>query len=442
MRARRYYLRIQQLINTKRKLCALVFVSVVRFEASVDVTLFPHALLRRCPIRFDYVMKLLSQLPSKDSGPSEVKLVAEEGEDLWHAFNLIRVGDRVTATTFRKVTRESGTGSESERVKLRVTIRVENIEYDADGQQIRLKGRNLTENEHIKLGAYHSLELELQRAFTLAKDEWDGIDLERIRQCTDPTLSADLAVLLIAEGIATLCLVGTSCTLTKARIEGNLPRKRGAAAAGYEKALETFHSKVLNALLRHVDWSIVKCVVIAGPGFAKEGFKEYLHLEAQRRELKEWLSNRSKIILAPASSAYKHSLKEVLASPSVASQIKNTKAALEVSTLSDFMTMLGTEPARAFYGPAHVKAAHELGGIETLLISDALFRTANPVARKKYAALAEEVEAGGGKAVVFSGAHAVGEQLTQLSGIAAILRFPLPQLEDMELEEVEAGAAL
>ena len=37
------------------------------------------------------------------------------------------------------------------------------------GQQIRLKGRNLTENEHVKLGAYHTLELELQRAFTLYK---------------------------------------------------------------------------------------------------------------------------------------------------------------------------------------------------------------------------------------------------------------------------------
>ncbi len=27
----------------------------------------------------------------------------------------------------------------------------------------------MTENEHVKLGAYHTLELELQRAFTLHK---------------------------------------------------------------------------------------------------------------------------------------------------------------------------------------------------------------------------------------------------------------------------------
>ena len=37
------------------------------------------------------------------------------------------------------------------------------------GQAIRLRGRNLTETDEVKLGAYHTLELEPQRAFTLAK---------------------------------------------------------------------------------------------------------------------------------------------------------------------------------------------------------------------------------------------------------------------------------
>lgn len=31
--------------------------------------------------------------------------------------------------------------------------------------------------------------------------------------------------------------------------------------------------------------------------------------------------------------------------------------------------------------------------------------------------------------------HATGEQLDQLSGVAAILRFPLPDLEDAEFTE-------
>lgn len=41
---------------------------------------------------------------------------------------------------------------------------------------------------------------------------------------------------------------------------------------------------------------------------------------------------------------------------------------------------------------------------------------------------------GGGEALVFSGMHASGEQLNQLTGIAAILRFPLPELEEQEFD--------
>jgi protein pelota len=103
--------------------------------------------------------------------------------------------------------------------------------------------------------------------------------------------------------------VGSTCTLTRAKIEANIPRKRGAAAAGYEKAIESFHDKVFAAVCRHVDWEVVRCLVIAGPGFAKEQFRAYLEQEAQRREARPLLLNKSKILLAPASSAYKHSIK-------------------------------------------------------------------------------------------------------------------------------------
>ena len=60
-----------------------------------------------------------------------------------------------------------------------------------------LRGKNLTETEHVKLGAYHTVELEPQRPFSLEKQAWDAIDIERIHQATDPAASADLAAVLI-----------------------------------------------------------------------------------------------------------------------------------------------------------------------------------------------------------------------------------------------------
>ncbi len=60
------------------------------------------------------------------------------------------------------------------------------------------------------------------------------------------------------------------------------------------------------------------------------------------------------------------------------------------------------------------------------LSADGLFRINHVAKRKKYVALVESVREAGGTAHIFSSMHVSGEQLNQLSGIAAILRFPLP----------------
>lgn len=40
---------------------------------------------------------------------------------------------------------------------MKLRIRVEAIDFDPEGEEIRLKGKNLTENEHVRLGVYHTL---------------------------------------------------------------------------------------------------------------------------------------------------------------------------------------------------------------------------------------------------------------------------------------------
>jgi len=92
--------------------------------------------------------------------------------------------------------------------------------------------------------------------------------------------------------------------------------------------------------------------------------------------------------------------------------------------------MLQTEPNRAFYGMRHVEQASEAQAIEILLISDSLFRCQNFNERKRYVALVDNVREFGGEVKIFSSLHVSGEQLDQLTGVAAILRFPMPELDD------------
>eukprot|EP01137_Pigoraptor_chileana_P011316 Opistho-2@61978 len=108
------------------------------------------------------------------------------------------------------------------------------------------------------------------------------------------------------------------------------------------------------------------------------------------------------------------------------------EAAGEVRTLETFYNMLSNEPDRAYYGYDHVMRAAERLGVETLLISDELFRSQDVKTRKKYVALVEAVKNSNGDVKIFSSLHVSGEQLGQLSGVAAILRFPMPDIEDEE----------
>ncbi|KAJ7535571.1 hypothetical protein O6H91_12G039000 [Diphasiastrum complanatum] len=377
-------------------------------------------------------MKLLRKDIAPDASGS-VKLVPEESEDLWHAYNLIIQGDRVAAVTVRKVQRETSTGGrEAERVRLKLAVEVEAVEFDNVASVLRIRGKNVVENEHVKLGAYHTLELDKQRSFVLTKVQWDSVALDLLKHACDPSTNADVIALLMQEGLSQLCLLGPSITTTKAKIETSIPRKRGAAIAGYDKALNKFFENTLQAVLRHVDFGVVRCLIIASPGFMKDQFYDYMMLEATRREIRPIIENKSKIILVHASSGYKHALKEVLASPAVVTQIEDTKAAQEVKALEDFYNMLSNNPARAAYGPRHVEVAHDRLAIQTLLITDKLFRDADIATRRKYVSLVDSVKGLGGEVHIFSSMHVSGEQLGQLTGIAAILRFPLPDLEDME----------
>ena len=110
--------------------------------------------------------------------------------------------------------------------------------------------------------------------------------------------------------------------------------------------------------------------------------------------------------------------------------LADTKYSQELKVLNSFFEMLSNDPDRAYYGVDHVTAALESGAVQTLLITDGLFRAADVASRKKYIKMVEDVRQQGGKVFIFSTSHVTGEQLQQFTGIAAILTFPLPDLED------------
>jgi len=383
-------------------------------------------------------MKLKRKYIERD-GSGEIVFIPEESDDMWHCYNLICVGDKVKSITMRRVQLDSECGyGSSERVRTWVTISVESIQYEQGGL-LRLNGKNVVENEYVKMGAYHSLELKLGREFTLFKEQWDSIAMELVHRACDVTQYADVGAVIMSEGLAHVCLITSTMTVVRAKIENSIPKKRTGSVSGHEKGLQRFFEMVMQGILRHFNFDVIKCVIIASPGFVKDQFFTYMQEEAQKHELKVLIENKAKFLLVHSSSGHKYSLKDILSDPSLQGKLADTKAAAEVRALNRFYEMMKCDPNRAFYGWKHVQLANERLSIETLLINDDLFRASDVPTRKKYVEFVESVKENGGEVKLFSTLHVSGEQLSQLGGVAAILRFPLPEIEDEYNEEEEAN---
>ncbi|VDK88283.1 unnamed protein product [Litomosoides sigmodontis] len=382
-------------------------------------------------------MKQFKRNISKD-GAGEITISCDEAEDMWHVYNLVRIGDTVRCTTVRKVTTESSTGStSSQRVHTALSISIETVDFDPVTCTLHLKGRNVAENEHVKMGQYHTLDIDVGKKFKLWKPYWDSIDLNRLDLALDPSRTADVAAIVMHEGLANLCLVTAQMTIVKAKVDMQIPRKRKGCSGHHDKGMQRFYEVITAAFIRHIDMKVVKCVLLASRGFLNEQFLNYLMEYANKHGNKLILESRSKFLLVHASSGFKHALKEVLSNPSVAAALSDTKAHAEIRALNRFYELMATDPARAFYGYKHVLMANEQLAIDTLLLSDSLFRSNNIQLRKKYVKLAESAKELSSTVLIFSSMHVSGEQLSALGGVAAILRFPLHELEDEDMSDSE-----
>ena len=70
-----------------------------------------------------------------------------------------------------------------------------------------MSGPVTEENKYVKMGQYHTLDLETQRNVTIIKEEWDSVAMERIQDACDVSKKAEVGAVVLQEGNK---LAGTS----------------------------------------------------------------------------------------------------------------------------------------------------------------------------------------------------------------------------------------
>ncbi|PNY24664.1 Stalled ribosome rescue protein Dom34, pelota family [Tolypocladium capitatum] len=388
-------------------------------------------------------MKLVARKVSTDVEEEQVALLPEDPEDMWHAYNLIVAGDIVNAHAIRKVvTVNAGTGAAAaERVHTDLTIKVKSTFFDPAISSLRVSGVVVSENDHVSRGAHHTLDLDVNRSFTVIKpDGWDSVSKATLSQALSDDKHGAMAAVVMHEGLANVCLVTQFRTVLKTRVESVIPKKRDTAS-DQDAGMKRFFEKTLSSLLRALDFSASRPLLLASPGYVAGDFKEYIAKQGRDKSDKVLTAISKQAIVVHTNSGHVHSLNEVLKSPPVLAKMHNMNYAKEAQAMDNFFDLLKLDDGRAWYGSKAVERAVADGAVGpgggVLLVNNSLFRSQDLATRKKYVALVDKVNVDGGLVRILSSDHESGQRLKMMGDIAAALNYPMLDLDDDGEEQEE-----
>lgn len=382
---------------------------------------------------------------------TEIRLSIMEPEDMWHANNLVSAGDIVEALASRKVDHQLGdTGStQKEREVGNIAVKVTSTFFDATAPSLHVTGKICKETPLASLGQFHTLDLKFGNPnslpmFRLTKpDGWDSVARETLREAVTEDKPDAMVAVVMQEGIANICIITNSQTIVKQRLESSIPKKRSSSKET-SGGMTSFYQKTLNALKKILDnFQSPPPLLLASPGFVAQDFRTYMQTEAARASDKGLQRIARDASVVHSSTGYVHSLNEVLKTPQVKSRMRDSKYTSETSLMDQFYERLRKDDGRAWYGVKPVEKAIEEGAVGrgggVLLINNVLFRSTDLPTRRKFVALVDKVKADGGEAKILSSDHESGQRLDALGGIAAILTYPIYDLDEDEEEEGEEG---
>ncbi|KAI9896122.1 hypothetical protein N3K66_009022 [Trichothecium roseum] len=395
-------------------------------------------------------MKLAKRSLPDEIVETAVCLLPEDAEDMWHAYNLIVAGDLIQGHSTRKIQRDDEVGglkpASSERVHIDITIKVTSTFFDPAVSSLRVSGTVAYENAYVPIGAHHTIELELHRSFALVKNPdfgWDSVSSDSLQLALNDDKNGALAAVVMQEGLANICLINDNRTVLKTRVESVIPKKRDTSS-DQSAGMKKFFEKTLSSMVRALDFSGSRPLLIASPGFVASDFKDYIAQQGRDKSDKVLVAVSKQATIVHSNSGHLHSLNDVLRSPEVLAKMKNMRFAKETGSMDAFFDLLKKDDGRAWYGVRAVERAVAEGAVGpgggTLMISNKLFRSDDLEVRKRFVAMVDKVKVDGGEVRVLSSDHESGQRLAMMGDVAVILTYPILDLDEEDEEDEAADA--
>ena len=341
-------------------------------------------------------------------GRERVTLVPESLDDLWHLTYVIEPGDRVAGDTTRRIQRDDDdlrdTGGEREHMW--VELDVSDVEFAKFANRLRVGGVIVDCSREDQLDFHHTLNVEPRTEIEVEK-VWKPDQNDRLEEAVEATENPDVAIATVEEGEAHVHTVAQYGTEERATITG--PTGKGEYARPREELFEE-----LAGVLGRLD---VDAILLAGPGFTKADALSYI--EDEDPDL------AASVTTVDTAGVGDRGVHEVLKRGAVEAVQTQTRIAAEADLIDELTERIATGEKVA-YGPEQVAEAAEYGAIEQLLVLDERLRVERgPDGDWSVDVddVVETTEQKGGEVTVFSGEFDPGQQLKNLGGIAALLRY-------------------
>jgi protein pelota len=334
-------------------------------------------------------------------------VLVETLDDLWYLSQVVREGDMVKSKTTRRVKSKDGRVGSDERRTFTIGVKVEKIDFKEDS--LRLLGViDEGPEDYVSLGSHHSLGIELDDVLTIRKDLWFESDVLRLEEAVKSTLRPKVLIAALEDGEASFGLV------LESRVKYydlSTPVGGKYDTSSRERNKLDFYRQVLDFLQRVDGRENVRALILAGPGFEKDNFLEYL------REKDVALA--SKAVVENTGSGGRNGITEVLKRPVLKSVLENIGSAEDVNLVNRLLEHIGRGDGLGVYGLEEIGRAVSLGAVELLLVSEKTFLSQ----RGPLEVLMRAVKDARGRVHIVSRAGEAGQQLEALGGVAGLLRF-------------------
>jgi len=346
----------------------------------------------------------------KDFNPKHghCSLTIESAEDLWTLRRLISRGDILVTRSSRVVKREDefARPERGERVKVTVSLAVDQVHLDSSIERVRVRGTIIeASDESVTKAGSHSITLSPGHSLTLRKRSWSPLDTRLIRA---PKSASGRFVLVAADrreaGIGTL---SGSHLAVVATVESGLGGKQRE-----EQSPRPYIAKVAD-LVAQVSKEGDR-IVVAGPG----NFKN-----AVSNQIQERLRSNPVTAIDGLDLTGTDGVRAMIKAQSFQDQAKDSAMVKIQKVVAEVVKRISSTDPKVAYTLSRVGAAARAGAVESCVVSDDVFSAG--LNEEDVVDVLNAVEEKGGSVYLADTSMEFGRQVSSFGGIVALLRYAL-----------------